>query len=96
MTGDFFYWKQCKLEMRTTSSQHGKNQKPKAIVNLEILPNENVFQNKGEHFLHQNYTTKKKKIKVLQVDETWSYQKEIKSTGNHTLYVNRKTFCLMT
>lgn len=61
MTGDFFYWKQCKLEMRTTSSQHGKKQKPKAIVNLEILPNENVFQNKGEHFLHQNYTTKKKK-----------------------------------
>lgn len=46
--------------MRTTSSQHGKKQKPKAIVNLEILPNENVFQNKGEHFLHQNYTTKKK------------------------------------
>ena len=39
---------------------------------------------------------KKKKIKFLQVDETWSYQKEIKSTGNNTLQVNIKTFCLMT
>ena len=48
--------------MKTTSSQHRIKQKLKAIVNLEILPDENVFQNKGEHFLHQNYTTKKKKL----------------------------------
>ena len=37
-----------------------RRQRPKAIVNLEFLPSENVFQNNHEHFLHQNFTLQKK------------------------------------
>lgn len=50
-------------------STAGKGNK-KATADLEFLHDENIFQDEGESVLHQNYTTKKKKIKVLEVDDS--------------------------